>query len=148
MIYRKMKVEDSEAVAALYRECLSVPWSFSSIQEMFSTQGYDSFVAENTSQEIVGYIGMKSVLDEADITNVAVAKNMRQKGIARELLNRLLALAGEKEIHSIFLEVRASNVPAITLYTHAGFEKCGLRKKYYQEPTEDAFIMVWNSAIN
>ncbi len=144
MNYRVMTEEDSEAVASLYKESFSCPWSFAAVKNMFHVDGYYSLVAENEEKEIVGYVGMKSVFDEADITNVAVSPAMRRQGIAKELIDILLARADNMGICSIFLEVRASNIPAIRLYEQAGFEDCGRRKNYYDAPTEDAILMVWN----
>lgn len=141
--YRKMTEQDCEAVADLYQQCFSHPWTLAGIREMFTSEGYISHVAVD-GEEIIGYVGMKTVLDEADITNVAVSPDHRKKGIAHELLKILLNQAEEMGIVSIFLEVRASNIAAITLYDHAKFTECGRRKKYYQEPEEDALVMVWN----
>lgn len=144
ILYRSMTERDCEAVALLYKECFSQPWSLSAIKEMFTTDGYVSFVAENEKKEIIGYVGMKTVFDEADITNVAVDPGMRKQGIAGKLLKRLMEEAHEMGILSIFLEVRASNQAAITLYQHADFVDCGRRKNYYHQPDEDAILMVWN----
>lgn len=142
--YRFMKPEDCRQVEELYQACFSHPWTLHAIEEMFTVEGYVSLVAEE-EEHIVGYIGMKTVCDEADITNVAVAPSVRRQGIAHTLLERLLTEAEKGDICSIFLEVRVSNDPAITLYQHAGFEDCGRRKNYYDKPTEDALIMVWKA---
>lgn len=83
-----------------------------------------SFLAKEET-EVIGYIGMKVVLDEADITNVAVLPAYRKKGIARKLLQQLLDEARQQGIYSIYLEVRDSNAAAITLYKHAGFKEVG-----------------------
>ncbi|MDO4975917.1 MAG: ribosomal protein S18-alanine N-acetyltransferase [Eubacteriales bacterium] len=144
ILYRPMTELDCEQVSYLYKECFSQPWSLSAIKEMFTTDGYISLVAENDEKEIIGYVGMKTVFDEADITNVAVLPSMRKQGIAKILLRELMEEAKKKGIISIFLEVRASNIPAITLYEHADFKNCGRRKNYYHEPEEDALLMVWN----
>ncbi len=142
--YRMMTEEDSGPVAALYKECFTCPWSLAAVKDMFHVDGYYSLVAENEEKEIVAYVGMKSVFDEADITNVAVSPAMRRQGIARKLIAKLLAQAELMEINSIFLEVRASNLPAIVLYEQAEFQECGRRKNYYEAPVEDAILMVWN----
>ena len=142
MRFRSMEIEDSQAVQALFGECFSHPWKKEAIEETFTMEGYVSLVAE-TDQRIVGYIGYRSVLDEADITNVAVSPDLRRKGIGHQLLERLLLTAEEKGISTIYLEVRVSNTAAITLYEHAGFRVCGQRKNYYTEPEEDALLMIY-----
>ena len=111
---------------------------------MFHTKGYCSFLAKEET-EVIGYIGMKVVLDEADITNVAVLPAYRKKGIAGKLLEQLLDEARQQGIYSIYLEVRDSNAAAITLYKHAGFKEVGKRKNYYEHPQEDARLMLWQS---
>lgn len=135
---------DCEKTELLMKECFSVPWSLEALREMFHTEGYCSFLAKE-EEEIIGYVGMKMVLDEADITNVAVSPSHRKKGIAGKLLGQLLREANEQKLHSIYLEVRTSNVAAITLYEHAGFKTTGLRKNYYDRPQEDALLMQWEA---
>jgi ribosomal-protein-alanine N-acetyltransferase len=56
------------------------------------------------------------------------------------LMNHAIAVATEKEAEVLALEVRASNVAAITLYEKCGFVRTGLRQKYY-EGREDAVLM-------
>ena len=129
-----MAETDCEQTEILMKECFSVPWSVDALKEMFHTKGYCSFLAKEET-EVIGYIGMKVVLDEADITNVAVLPAYRKKGIARKL----------QGIYSIYLEVRDSNAAAITLYKHAGFKEVGKRKNYYEHPQEDARLMLWQS---
>ena len=142
--YRSMEREDCQAVEALFEECFSHPWKREAIEETFSAEGYVSLVAE-TDHRIVGYIGYRSVLDEADITNVAVSPDLRRRGIGHQLLEKLLHIAGNEGISAIYLEVRVSNIAAITLYEHAGFRLCGQRKNYYTEPEEDALLMCFTN---
>ena len=115
-----------------------------SIRAMFSEKGYWNLTARDDGS-LVGYIGMKAVLDEADITNVAVDPDRRRQGIGKMLLRGLLAKAGELGIRRIFLEVRVSNTAARALYEQAGFRTVDVRKNYYEKPKEDAYIMVWES---
>ena len=139
-----MAETDCEQTEILMKECFSVTWSVDALKEMFHTKGYCSFLAKEET-EVIGYIGMKVVLDEADITNVAVLPAYRKKGIARKLLQQLLDEARQQGIYSIYLEVRDSNAAAITLYKHAGFKEVGQRKNYYDNPREDARLMLWEA---
>ena len=104
-----MTEADCEKTGLLMKECFSVPWSVEGLKEMFHTEGYCSFLAKE-EEEVIGYVGMKMVLDEADITNVAVLPSHRKKGIAGKLLKQLLEEAKKQKLHSIYLEVRASNM--------------------------------------
>lgn len=144
IVIRTMSERDSSAVWELEKKCFSVPWSEESIHAMFSEKGYWNLTARDDGS-LVGYIGMKAVLDEADITNVAVDPNRRRQGIGKMLLRGLLAKAGELRIRRIFLEVRVSNTAARALYEQAGFRTVDVRKNYYEKPKEDAYIMVWES---
>ena len=146
MQYRSMEEKDCQAVQALFEACFSHPWKQEAILETLHTEGYVSLVAE-TNDKVAGYIGYRSVLDEADITNVAVCPALRKKGIGHQLLQRLLLKADEAGITTIYLEVRVSNEAAITLYEHAGFRICGERKNYYAEPEEDALLMKFDKNI-
>lgn len=144
IVIRTMSERDSSAVWELEKKCFSVPWSEESIRAMFSEKGYWNLTARDDGS-LVGYIGMKAVLDEADITNVAVDPDRRRQGIGKMLLRGLLAKAGELGIRRIFLEVRVSNTAAWALYEQAGFRTVDVRKNYYEKPKEDAYIMVWES---
>ena len=135
-----MTEADCEKTGLLMKECFSVPWSVEGLKEMFHTEGYCSFLAKE--EEVIGYVGMKMVLDEAD---VAVLPSHRKKGIARKLLKQLLEEAKKQNLHRIYLEVRASNIAAVTLYEHAGFKEVGQRKNYYDNPREDAILMLWEA---
>lgn len=139
-----MAETDCEQTELLMQECFSLPWSVDALKEMFYTKGYCSFLAKEEGT-VIGYVGMKVVLDEADITNVAVLPAYRKKGIAGRLLQQLLDEARKQGILSIYLEVRDSNVAAITLYKNAGFKEVGKRKNYYEHPQEDARLMLWQS---
>lgn len=144
IVIRTMSERDSSAVWELEKKCFSVPWSEESIRAMFSEKGYWNLTARDDGS-LVGYIGMKAVLDEADITNVAVDPDRRRQGIGKMLLRGLLAKAGDMGIRRIFLEVRVSNTAARALYEQAGFRTVDVRKNYYEKPKEDAYIMVWEN---
>lgn len=85
-----------------------------------------------------GFLAYRQVApDEFEILNLAVALESRRKGIARSLLLDTLTLPGRW-----FLEVRASNFHARELYRSTGFQEAGIRQKYYQNPNEDAIVLV------
>lgn len=97
---------------------------------------YDVILVRNRP---VGFISHTLVLDEAEITNVAVHPDFQHQGLAGRLLNgcfEQLSLGDQ-----LFLEVRSSNVAAQHLYLKCGFEHIATRKNYYHSPLEDALIM-------
>ena len=73
--------------------------------------------------------------------NIAVSPDYRRQGIAKLLLLSLQQSLTEQDVHSLTLEVRRSNEPAIALYAKEGFLQVGCRKNYYRHPTEDALIL-------
>ncbi len=126
-------------IAELEKICFSEPWSENVILENCET-GTKFFVAE-LSGKFTGYIGIKPVLDEGYITNIAVLPEFRKKGIATALLNSVFSLADEHELSFVSLEVRVSNTEAVSLYEKLGFKVEGRRKNFYRSPNEDAYIM-------
>lgn len=135
-----MTIEDLEAVYELSKACFSVPWSMDSLTKELSNPVAQYQVAE-IGHEIVGYAGLWCVMDEGEITNIAVAHEHRQKGIGQAILQALLTRAKENNLKKVHLEVRASNTAAIKLYEKVGFNVMGTRKHYYTQPVEDAVIM-------
>ena len=90
------------------------------------------------NERVTGFLTSRRVApDEREILNVAVDPAQRRKGIALALVLDELARGPGRW----FLEVRASNEAAIRLYETAGFERCGSRPGYYQEPAEEAIVM-------
>ena len=82
-----------------------------------------------------------SSIDEISICNVAVSESHRGKGVGSALVGYLLDFARKNQVKSLFLEVRESNINAISLYKKFGFEKTGLSKNHYSSPTENAILM-------
>lgn len=87
------------------------------------------------------------VLDEGDVTNVAVCRERQREGIGNFLVSSLLRLAGDQGISMIHLEVRSGNETAIRLYERLGFQRDGIRRNYYSDPEEDAVLMTWHSHL-
>lgn len=135
-----MTKEDCPKVLALFEKCFTHPWSLQNIEDMFSHFGYINLLALDGAR-IIGYAGIISAADEADITNVATDPDYRRRSVAYHLLRGLMDRARKEGIHSIYLEVRVSNQAAIRLYEKAGFKQEGIRKNYYRDPREDAVIM-------
>lgn len=138
---RSMGFEDIEAVVKIEKENFSVPWDENGFLSFMLREG-TIFLTALKDNEVVGYCGLISAADEADITNVSVSQSMRKKGIGGMLLSELIKEAGESGIKKIFLEVRESNIPAISLYNGFGFKQVGMRKDYYEKPVENALLML------
>ena len=140
-----MKIETMNAshvaqIAELEKLCFSDPWSANSIASELENKLAFWLVATE-GDRVAGYIGSQTVMDETDMMNVAVHPDYRRNGIAEALVNDLVENLKKMGSHCLTLEVRASNMPAITLYEKLGFSEIGRRKNYYRNPREDALIL-------
>lgn len=146
MMIRKMAETDIEAVAKLEAELFSVPWS---AQGFADTLGREDilFLVAYENDELLGYVGVYCTADEGEITNVAVAKAVRRRGIGRALLEHLIQMLAQQHIYRLVLEVRVSNAPAIGLYEQLRFQIAGRRKNFYERPVEDAYVMVLEPTV-
>ena len=135
-----MRPEHTAQVAALEKQCFSDPWPQSVIEGELQNE-LSLWLVAVSCDTVLGYVGSQSVLDEADMMNLAVAPDARRQGIAERLVYTLCRKLQEKGVVSLTLEVRASNDAAAALYEKLGFRQIGLRPKYYYHPTEDARIL-------
>ena len=135
-----MKNSHVAQIAELEKICFSDPWSEKSIASELNNKLAFWLVAVE-GETLAGYIGSQTVMEETDMMNVAVHPDFRRRGIAEALVSALVEKLKEMGSHCLTLEVRASNVPAITLYEKMGFYEIGRRKNYYRNPKEDALIL-------
>lgn len=140
MTVATLTASDAEALAAIDALCFSVPWSRTSFSDALKNDAY-SFVGVFDGERLVGYAGMTAVLDEGDVTNVAVHPDHRRRGLGRTLVTALVAEAERRGLSLLHLEVREGNLAARSLYETLGFACDGKRKSYYRHPTEDAILM-------
>ena len=149
MLIRRMTLQDISAVIEIEKQCFSLPWSPQSFEDSITREDTIFLVCEMKEYAdecaeqvcIVGYIGLYLSFDEASVTNVAVSPEFRKKGCGENLVVTAKEFAKEAGAECIFLEVRKSNEPALSLYKKLGFEELGIRKKFYEHPVEDAIIM-------
>lgn len=114
-------------------------WNIDILKDELKSQNSE-FVCAKIENKVVGFAGIKIVLDTADIMNIAVKEDYRRQGIATLLLNNILDICNEKNIKTINLEVNEENFSAIRLYQKFGFKENGRRKKYYDNKF-DAILM-------
>ena len=138
IFYNIDKQNALEIEALLTGEDFSDRWKPGEISKSIASGNLFGIIAKE--DYISGLIYSTVCLDEADICIVYVKKSERKKGLGSELINKLLTSLKEKGVKKTFLEVRKSNIPAISLYKKCGFTKLFERKKYYGD--EDAVVMV------
>lgn len=131
--------ELTEKVAAVYDILSDVydksPWTKEQILSDMQQDNVDYFFVE-VDKTAIGFLVIQQLVDELEITNIAVKKARQGEGWGSQLLAHL-----DHVDFPIFLEVRASNTSAQALYQKFGFEVIGKRQRYYHEPVEDAIIM-------
>jgi len=127
-------------VAMLEKQCFHDPWSENSIASELKNP-LSLWLVALEGERVAGYVGSQTVMGEADMMNIAVDPSLRRRGIAKALILALISALTNNQVHSLTLEVRASNDPAITLYHQLGFAQVGRRPKYYRNPREDALIL-------
>ncbi len=137
MEIKKLTNEYVSAVAEIEKSCFSNPWDEKAIMAELDNQCSEIYIAVENGIA-AGYANIYTVLDEMDIVRVAVLPEFRRKGVATDILNTVLA---EKQ-GTVYLDVRESNYPAISLYKSLGFVDTGVRKNYYTNPTENAVLMI------
>lgn len=140
MTITNMKPEHVPQVARLEQQCFADPWSERSVGSELENP-LSLWLVALEGEQVVGYVGSQTVLEETDMMNIAVSADFRRKGIARALIEALVEKLREKGSHCLTLEVRISNIPALRLYEYMGFTQVGLRKNYYRNPKEDACIL-------
>ena len=127
-------------IAEIERLCFSLPWSENALRDELTNENAH-FLTALTFGRVSGYIGIIEICGEADITNVAVHPDLRRFGIGKKLLDTAENEAVQRSCESITLEVRESNTAAISLYSSSGYEAVGIRKNFYEKPTENAVLM-------
>lgn len=140
MLIREWKFEDILPLAALEQECFgSDCWSYRTFASCFENPAFRGLVAEENG-EIVGYGGVTTACETADLENILVAEAYRRGGTGTRILHRLLSIAKERGAEKIFLEVRVSNSAALRLYLNNGFKGVHARTRYYSDG-EDCLVM-------
>lgn len=137
---RYMTEKDIPSAADLECRFFSVPWTEAGLRESFERPEYLFLVVEEDGK-VVGYAGLSQVLDEGDVTNIVIDEAYRGRGLGAALTSALLEEGRTRGITAFTLEVRVSNQTAIHIYEKIGFRSAGVRKGFYEKPTEDALIM-------
>ena len=140
MTIETMKECHVSQIAELEKLCFHDPWSEKSIASELSNK-LSLWLVALEDHRVVGYVGSQTVLGETDMMNIAVHPEYRRQGIANRLILDLIQGLSERGSHSLMLEVRISNEPAISVYHNLGFIEVGIRKNYYRNPKEDALIL-------
>ena len=151
---RRATPEDLDAIVAIERVAFSdPPWSRNTFAALVDDPYVQFLVAEGDDPNgvgvaqaavparVAGYVVAWIVVDQADISNLAVSPRLRRQGIGRRLLEAAITGVERAGARTVFLEVRESNAAALHLYGSRGFATTGRRRRYYRNPTEDALLL-------
>lgn len=139
---RRMTPADVERVARIEADAFTSPWKADTFQTLLERPGAELWVLEDPEAGVVAYAVVWCILDQGELANIAVAEPFRRRGYGAWLLSRVVEVARERGVESLYLEVRASNGRAADLYRVFGFKEIGVRRDYYDHPREDALLMV------
>lgn len=140
-LFRPMQAVDLDAILNIEPTLYLHPWTRGNFNDSL-TSGHVAWVMTR-GDEVIAYALMMIVLDEAQLLNISVATPYQKQGLGQALLAHLLDNAKALKVIDMFLEVRASNAPAIALYERMAFAEVSVRRGYYpgKEGREDAVIM-------
>ena len=143
---RKMEFDDIAAVAKiLLADSSEIPWTENALATYLMREDAILLVLEEDG-EVIAFAGVLLLIPEAEILDITVRKANQGQGYGRLLVEELLIEAGEAGCKTVYLEVRKSNEAARGLYLSCGFEDFGVRKNYYTDPAEDAYVMKFQGA--
>lgn len=145
---KKLKIEimtneDLETIKDILQTEFDEFWNYEILKQELSSNNSKYIVAKTLDNIIVGFAGIKNILDTAEIMNIVTKKSFRNMGTGKQMLEYLINMCKNSNIKTLNLEVNSTNTIAITLYKKYNFKEVGLRKKYYDN-TYDAILMSLN----
>jgi len=138
---RLMTLEDIEQVVKVEKDSFAIPWEPSVFQNELTNNRYAHYLVYEYEGKVIGYCGLWVVMDEAQVTNIAIHSDYRGQKRGEELLAYAKAFVALMGVKRLSLEVRVSNYIAQGLYRKMGFQEGGIRKNYYADNSEDAMVM-------
>lgn len=137
-----MEITDLKRVVALEEELFTSAWSESDfLYEILHNDFSFNYVLEDDGY-IVGYIGVWIMYEQSQITTIGVDPKYQRQGLGKTMMNTVIDIANQQGCETMSLEVRISNQKAIALYENLGFQIVSIRKDYYQDNHEDAYLML------
>lgn len=138
--FRMADEGDVASILAIEEASMSNPWNEAAYSEAIRSD--HAFVMVATEDDnIAGFAVYYLTPPECELPDIVVSERYRRRGLGKALLQESMKELKSRGIDTIYLEVRVSNMPARTLYTHIGFEEIGKRKYFYSNPVEDAICM-------
>ncbi|MFV0479608.1 MAG: ribosomal protein S18-alanine N-acetyltransferase [Anaerorhabdus sp.] len=137
-----MTMKDIAEIVILEKELFSLPWRAEDFERELQKNQFAHYFVAIKEGEIVGYGGVWNLYEQAQITTIGVTRRHQRLGIATQLLETMERESIKNECETCALEVRVSNLSAQALYDKFGYIKINVRKGYYSDNHEDAFLMM------
>lgn len=137
----RMRRRDLRRVMEIEHAVFPEPWSRTVFASELALRRGRAYRVAREGREIVGYVGLMLVDEEAHVTTLGVAPEHQGRGLGTRIMLGALQIALEEGARTISLEVAVGNHRAQSLYRRFGFAPVGVRKRYYQLTGEDAFVM-------
>ncbi|HYD97334.1 MAG TPA: ribosomal protein S18-alanine N-acetyltransferase [Noviherbaspirillum sp.] len=141
--FARMQVSDLPEVLAIETDVYPHPWTRGNFLDSLYS-GYETWTLREPDGALSGYFLLMLAVDEAHLLNISVRRDLHGQGVGRMQLDKVVEVARDKGMASILLEVRPSNLRALSVYRKYGFEQIGVRKGYYPaagNTREDAIVM-------
>ncbi len=142
MQIRCMDLNDIDQVVTISQMIFAVPWKKEDFQYELTTHPSALYYVIENQDEILGYIGMWHFYEQAQIATFGIHKDYQRQGLGQMLLSYTIEQARKRDVETLSLEVRQSNIKARTIYEKNGFVDAAIRKNYYQDNHEDAILMI------
>lgn len=139
---QEMSLNDLEKIKDILISDFDDFWNYNILKDELESPNSKYIIAKTNDGEIIGFAGIKIIINTADIMNIVVKKSWRNQGVGNFLLNNLVSICKDLNLLSLSLEVNEDNYPAIHLYKKFGFKNIGLRKNYYKN--NDGIVMEYS----
>ena len=138
-----MREADLPEVLSIENSSFPNPWRESTFRGEILNQSisFPLVIVHSLQRKVIGYVIFWKVFDDVQINNIAVHAEFRRLGIGRVVLEYVIDQVRRDGAKFITLEVRPSNTAALTLYKKLGFKPLSIRKGYYANPNEDAYVL-------
>lgn len=141
ILIRPMELRDLDQVEEVEKKSFTSLWTKSLYRRELLENSFASYFVIEIDEKVIGFCGLWLVIDEAQVTNIAIDPSYRGYGYGSLLFQYMIKHAVEQGATNLSLEVRKSNTQAQNLYRKFGLEKAGIRRNYYTDNNEDAIVM-------
>lgn len=140
---KKASKEDIKSIEQISKDNCKNPWNKDQLEEEVQ-HDFSLLICAKSNNKIIGFANMHITEPEAHLNEIVVEEKSRHKGTGTKLLSYCIEYAKTRGCEYVTLEVRASNYPAIDIYTKKNFIRLGEREGFYRNPAENAIVMRLN----